>query len=396
MKNPVKITIFTLIVFRIMLLLANPLSSVIGFGDLGNFFRLSQIPGWPYFQFWSEYPPIFPFLSKLIFFLARGQEGTFVYLLFLLLTLVDALNLFLFAKLTERLWSGQNPWIRLGAYLFVLLGLPFSWWYFEPLVITTLLAGLLWILEEKPLRVGWVVGAGILIKMFPVLLLPLALKKLGWKRGLLSTGIALGLVGLVFGSLWLVSPEFTQASVQSQGMKGSWETIWAVIDGNTLTGIIGPMVDRFDPLKASQTSRNLAVISPIITLVLFAGMGLVVFFRSKLSDDLRASAFALVTFGIFFLWSPGWSVQWVLYLLPLILLVFPIRTGGLLTLMLMVVNLLEWPVIYQINLDYVPLTIVLRTLLLVLLSWMAYQLVSGKLEGGRSYTSGLRSEKTDR
>lgn len=383
-----------LVFFRIVLLISNPVNAIVGFGDLGNFFRISQIPGWPYLHFWSEYPPIFPFFSKVIFVLANGREDVFVYCLFLLLTILDVINLKLFLKLSEKVDNESPSWLRLGAYLIILTALPYSWWYFEPLVVTTILAGLLWILKGKYLRAGVMVGLGILVKLFPVLLLPLILKKAGWKKGLLATAIALGMVVGVYGALWITSPDFTLASLQSQGMKGSWESIWAVVDGNTMTGKMGPLVDRLDPLKASQTNRNPALISPILTLLFFGGVGLWVFVRSKLIHAGQTIAFGLITFGLFFLWSPGWSVQWVLYLLPLILLVFPLRTGSLLAVMLMIANLLEWPVIYQLNQNFVPMTIILRMILLLLTTWMAYQIIFYRSAGGISYTSGLRSEKT--
>ena len=60
----------------------------------------------------------------------------------------------------------------------------------------------------------------------------------------------------------------------------------------------------------------------------------------------------------------------------------------------MIANLLEWPVIYQLNQNFVPMTIILRMILLLLTTWMAYQIIFYRSAGGISYTSGLRSEKT--
>lgn len=382
--------------FRMIMLLVIPLESVIGFGDLRNFFRLAQIPGWPYFQYWSEYPPIFPFFSRLLFLVSGDRESLFIILLFVLLSLADCLNLFMFSRINEKIWPDINVRVRLGVYLIFLLVLPYSWWYFESLVVLTMLSGLWFMLEDKPIKTGLMIGFGILIKTFPVLLLPLTLKKLGWKRGMMAAGIALGMVGLIYALLWMASPEFTRASLQSQGVKGSWETVWAILDGNTQTGIIGPLVERLDPAKAAETTRNPALISPLITLALFGGLGLFALIKSRLSQGYQQAAFLLLTLGIFFLWSPGWSVQWVLYLIPFILLVFSLRQGILLSGMLTIANLLEWPIIYQINPDYVFLTVTLRTILILLTTWMAFQLVSGESKGGFLYTSGRRSENTGR
>jgi hypothetical protein len=247
LKSPYKTSAAILIGFRLIQVLANPLTALIGYGDLGNFFRLAQIPGWPYIHFWSEYPPLFPFISKIIFLLAGGKESIYVYTLFLILTLADILNLYLFLRLCEKIWPGQKHWFRFGIFLAIMLALPYCWWYFEPLVVSTMLAALLWVLEGKHLRIGWMVGIGILTKLFPALLLPVVYKKLGWKRGFVSTSIALGLVLVIYGGLWLASPKFTQASIQSQGTRSSWETVWALIDGNYDTGKMGPLIERLDP-----------------------------------------------------------------------------------------------------------------------------------------------------
>ena len=395
MKSPFKVTASILIGFRLIQIITSLLTALIGYGDLSNFFRLAQIPGWPYIHFWSEYPPLFPFFSKIIFLLSGGKESLFIYSLFLVLTLVDILNLYLFARLCEKIWPSQNHWFRCGAYLFVMVAVPYSWWYFEPLVVSTMLAALLWMIEGKHLRIGWILGIGILTKLFPAVLLPLVFKKLGWKRGLISTAIALGLVALTFGGLWLTSPKFTQASLQSQGTRSSWETIWAMVDGNFETGKLGPLVERLDPEAFDNYTRNPAVIPSWISLLIFGGIGLGLFFKYKPQNERQIIGFALMTLGLFFLWSPGWSPQWVLYLLPLILLALEPRMAGLLGFSLILINLVEWPLLLtQGKIQFLPITVSVRTFLLLLLTYLGYQVSFGRVTGSYLYKSGLRSEKT--
>lgn len=394
MKTPFKFSAAILIGFRVIQVLANPLTALIGYGDLGNFFRLAQIPGWPYLHFWSEYPPLFPFFSKIIFFLAGGKETVYVYALLLILTLADILNLYLFMRLCEKIWPGQTQWSRYVAYLSIMLALPYSWWYFEPMVVSTILAALLWVLEGKYLRVGWMVGLGILTKLFPAFLLPVAFKKLGWKRGFVSTLIALGLVLVIYAGLWLASPEFTRASVQTQGTRSSWETVWALIDGNYDTGKMGPLIERLDPQAVSNSIGKSAVFPSWISLLIFGGVGFVLFIKFRAQNERQIVGFALMTLGIFFLWSPGWSPQWELYLLPLILLVLPPRKAVMIGFSLILINLVEWPLILtQGKIQLLPVTVGLRTFLLFLMSFLGYQISFGKLEE-RSYKSGLRSENT--
>ena len=90
-------------------------------------------------------------------------------------------------------------------------------------------------------------------------------------------------------------------------------------------------------------------------------------------------AFVGLTWCIFLLWSPGWSPQWVLYLIPLILLTLDDRNAVLMTIILVLVNLLEWPVLLSRGYQWgLLLTIPLRTLMLILLAWLWYQQIAGK------------------
>ena len=65
---------------------------------------------------------------------------------------------------------------------------------------------------------------------------------------------------------------------------------------------------------------------------------------------------------------------WLLYLLPLILLTLPERLALLLSGLLVLVNLLEWPLLLSRGMfTALPLTILLRTFLLLLLAWVWWQ-----------------------
>ena len=87
------------LVARVMLYLALPLDALHGYGDFVTFFSAAQIPGWPFLDYWVEFPPVFPFLSELLFRLSGGQPHVFTYLLLLVLTLADAGSLFFFERL---------------------------------------------------------------------------------------------------------------------------------------------------------------------------------------------------------------------------------------------------------------------------------------------------------
>ena len=179
---------------------------------------------------------------------------------------------------------------------------------------------------------------------------------------------------VVYGGFYLASPEFTRASIVSQFKKGSWETIWALVDGNYQTGSFGSYAERLVPEAATETNRNPAFIDPLWTLLVFGGIGLWIFFKSKDKGKIQPIIFAGLTLSILFLWSPGWSPQWVLFLIPLILLTLPRNEALLITGTLILVNILEWPVLLSRGyFNDLWVTIVLRTFIFVLLAitWFA-------------------------
>jgi hypothetical protein len=90
-------------------------------------------------------------------------------------------------------------------------------------------------------------------------------------------------------------------------------------------------------------------------------------------------AFTGLTWCIFLIWSPGWSPQWVLYLIPFILLTLDERHAILMSFILILVNLLEWPVLLSRGYPWgLMLTVPIRTLVMFLLAWLWYQQVFSK------------------
>jgi hypothetical protein len=116
-----------------------------------------------------------------------------------------------------------------------------------------------------------------------------------------------------------------------------------------------------------------------ITMIVFGGIGLWGFFKARQDDDRQKMALLGWCWSLFLLWSPGWSPQWVLYLLPLILLALPERRVFLVALLLVLINLIEWPLLLSRGLFWtLYLTIPIRTLLLALLAFLFYTEMTGK------------------
>jgi hypothetical protein len=233
-------------------------------------------------------------------------------------------------------------------------------------------------LGRKFIWAGLTFGAGLLLKFFPILGLVLAWRILPWKKAALISGICMGFGIIIYGALLWMSPDFTHASFTSQNNKGSWETVWALIDGNYRTGNFGPEVERLNANNAARTIANPARIPAWLTLPIFAAIGMWGFWKSRIIEERQGLALIGWTWCIFLLWSPGWSPQWILYLLPLVILVFNQRRAFLLSLVMIFINLLEWPVLLSRGLFWsLNFTVLIRTLLLILLAFLYFQEMTG-------------------
>lgn len=364
---------------RMLTVVTLPIEGLRGYGDLTHFFQLASLPGWPFFNYWVEFPPIFPFLSALLFRIASGQEHVYDYLLIILFTLADAGNLYFFYRIVDRVQGEITGFRRIFIYLLLLSVLAYCWWYYDPIAVFTLLCGIFLILEGKDKLTGIALGIGLLVKLFPVLALVGLWKSRSWRKILITLATLCFIGFLVYGILWAKSPTYTVASLQSQWSKGSWETVWALIDGNYRTGNFGPELDRLNAGMAVVNRGNPAVIPTWIPFVIFGAVGVGCLLKVNPKTDLQRISIIGLTWSLFLLASPGWSPQWILYLIPLILMAFPERLAYILGALIVLINLLEWPILLSRGFFWgLNFTIPLRTLIFILMAVEFYQQAVGK------------------
>ncbi len=353
---------------RALLFLSLPIEGLRGYGDLPHFFRLAAL-GIPFVDLWLEFPPVFPFVSRLFWQLAVGKQHAYDYLLVALFTISQAGSVVLFTKLVVDDWDPGEAQRRSWLYLLLTLSLAYGWWYFDSMAIFAVLLGLYCLMRGRYWWAGIILGLGMLTKWFPVLVLVVAWRFHPWRKAFETSLITLVLTGAIWGGLLMLSPDFTVASLRSQINKGSWETVWALLDGNLRTGNFGPEADRRDPESASWSEREPPVISPWLTLTFFAGAGAIAFIGARAGSKRGVIAFLGLAWCIFLLWSPGWSPQWVLYLLPLILLTVDYRLAIVFSINLIRISILEWPVLLSRGrFDLLWLPILTRSAILLLLS----------------------------
>lgn len=365
---------------RLMLLLAFPPKNLIFYGDYQHYFNVADMTRqgfYPFIHYWYEFPPIFPYLNIAVYTLAGQQLKNYILLLALVLLLAECGNLYLLYRLALRLYGpGQAATI---AWIYTTLFTPIFFWLgnFDALTTFFILLALYSLFNERTKLLAIALGLGAMVKFLPLILLATIWRVKGLKAAV-GYGFATLLISLlIFGPFALLNPTMTLASLQAQARKSSYQTVWAILDGNLTTGNFGPLADHFEPAKATQPINNPARIPTWLTLIPFGLLGLFIFTRPRAaSANFDALIFTTLTFIIFFLWSQGWSPQWQTFLIPLLLLSFPEKRGVLFIIALSFINFLEWPVILSRGLNQLlPLTIIARTFLLVLIAIESYRLL---------------------
>jgi hypothetical protein len=373
--NRLRLIVVLFVALRLMVMATLPTDNLTLYGDYVYYYELATYSdqGYlPFVHYWSEYPPVFPFLSVAVYQLGHlfgGGYHVYVYLMGLLMLGVNTGNLILFFRLAQRLYTDVTA-ERLGwVYSVLFVPLIYTWWNFDALTLFSLLLALELLLSGRECGSAVVMGVGILVKLLPFLLFPAVVRTRPWRRWMVyGLVVAAVLAAVVIPLLWVGGP-VALASFRSSTGWSSWQTVWALLDGNLRTGLLGPASDHFDLAKAITPVGSPPLIPGWISLIAFGLLYGVIFWRARLDDDPRyLVSFVCLTFVVFFLWSKGWSPQWQVLLFPLLLLTLPLRRSLLFILALSFVNLAEWPVLLSRRMnEWLYLTVPLRTLLLVLL-----------------------------
>lgn len=360
--------------FRLMLLITLRPEHLTFFGDYPYYYELAQLSDrgwWPYLHYWMEYPPIFPFLSTLVYRLTvSGGYDAYVTALGAISTLFGAGNLILLMRLAGRL-HGDETAARLGwVYSVLFVPMVFLWWQYEAITAFCILLALDWLLDGRDAPSAVMTGLGVMVKLVPLLIVPAVALVRPVRRTIVYAGIVALVVLLIVAPLLAAAPDTTRASLASPLAWSSWETVWALIDGNLRTGLLGGVDIHFDNALATTPVGNPSRVPDGLKAIGFGLAYLAILWRlrSLPASTYKTISLVAITYIVFVLWSKGWSPQWQMILFPLILLLMPDRSGIGFVLIFGLVNLAEWPVLISRGLwQAVPATILLRTLLLVVL-----------------------------
>jgi hypothetical protein len=379
--HPFVYVLVTFVVFRLMaVLLVKPGGYITAVSDF-TFYRLlasyASQGFYPSVHYWMEYQPLFPWIPVGIYRISLllpnwGAPGFwFNILLGTVFLLSETTNLILIYLIARRLYD-RSIAVRV-AWIYSLLFMPLlimlGW--FDVFALTFLLLALYLTLIRRPLASGIVAGLGFLVKILPVIVVPVAFwREPTWKRRALLVAVTILTIVALALPFALLNPQLFSLSWTINLKRSSWETVWALLEGYTSYGLAGGG-NRFDPAAAAAEQHPATVPWMLITI----GFGLIYVWLwtrpTDWNDDRRALAFTGLTMNLFTLYLKGYSPQFIVWLLPFVILLLPGLRGIVYVLLLSMVNLVESPVYFTLLPDQPWLltgAVLARTGLLILLA----------------------------
>ncbi|HMR62668.1 MAG TPA: glycosyltransferase 87 family protein [Anaerolineae bacterium] len=361
--------------FRLLtLFLLRPGGFIRDWSDFDTYLGIASLSDYglfPFLDFWLEWPPLVPWLSvgayKLSLLLSPWADDArlwFILSLGTVFVLFEVGNFVLIHRLARRLFD--NPatvtrvlWLYIGLFppLYAMLG------FFDGVALFFMLLALDLMLGDRRFLSAVAIGVGFMVKVIPILMLPVVLRRLWYfyRRDHREAGIEAGLyiVALAMTVFVLLLPfivlpalngseQWWATSFRSILGRSSWETVWAVAEGYYGFGAVGG--DRLSP-QVSQAEFAIHEGWPdtVWLLITFAFGGLYYYLFKRQADYSQPRsllAFAGLTLTIFLLYSKGYSPQFLVYLLPFVILLMPNGRGLTYALILTALNILEQPIYF--------------------------------------------------
>ena len=308
--------------------------------------RLATLGLQPYLDYWVEYPPLFPWTAhgiKLLSLHVGGSEVAFQILFSLLMLGFEAGILGLIHRIAVHVWDRPRGLVAALAYAGLFYPIYISNRHFESIAVFFLLLGITLAIENRRHTAALAIALGMLTKIFPIAGLPALFAGQSWWARTRYLGILAGSLAGVLLPLFISSREFFVASFQNMIMRPGWETIWALADGYFSFG----WVHRFrqSPHTALEFNYTPGVPNQVwwATAAIVAALYIYLTLRQQQATPATivwSTGLALVVFALYL---RGWSPQFMVWILPFVLIAFPGGRGFLIATSLSVLALLESP-----------------------------------------------------
>ena len=233
---------------------------------------------------------------------------------------------------------------------------------------------------------------GVLTKIFPGLVIPLAFCLLPTMRRKLRYVIAAAAT-IVTGMLPFVLMNSTMTLASLQNIFSSrlpWETVWAVIEGNFSFGAVAPISERLDPVKAIASVAGRVPWLPVT--IFFGLIFFVVYWRIWNKGVARQTIVgAMVTLSLLMIYSRGYSPQFFTWLAPLVVVLFPNRRGIIYLILFDVLNVLEYPIYIHYLSDRPEALVFITVTRTILLITLCFSYMTVTFPGNKVRTEPVRS-----
>ncbi len=441
------------VTFRVLALAAfRPGGLVLDFSDFywyRSFAELTRQGYYPYDNLWTTYPPLFPVVMIAIYqlstllppwefpnlwftlllggFFLLFEIGNFILLYLLALEIGEPASRRASESASQRISEQTNTdpihnalrsaWIY--AALFVPVYTVTGW--FESYPLFFFLLSLYLLLKNRPYLSAFFTGVGFMIKLIPLILMPVAVQFFSRTRYAISVGgekkrgdipqaprpaalgpftftklapnsppatrrpqfaipfdisrtviyVAIFVITVVVIALpfYRMNPHLILGSQQITGARQPWETVWALIDGNYDYGVIPLDMRNLDwtPGQAPPTRVPWLLVTGLVALLY--GW----FYTRPLNWQRVKTSLAFVGFTLclFMLWSKGYSPQWLGWVLLFIALLLPNLRGVTYAVILSLANIIEanfYFIMFPEERWLLAATVLVRTLLLLVLA----------------------------
>ena len=359
------------------LLLLRPGGFIRDWSDFDTFLgfaSLSDYGLYPFVHYWLEWPPAVPWLAVgayrlSLLFPAWPDDYRLWFVLILggIFVLFEAGNLALVYRISLRLvraqpaaWGPRETQAMRPVWLYALLFVPLYTMlgFFDSIALFFLLLALDLTLNDRLMGSAIALGAGFIVKLTPILFLPVALRQLwdaadGRRAGLRDGALyavttALSILALTLPFI-LSQPVWLLTMVRAVAGRSAWETVWAAMDGYYGFGVVAG--DRLNPAETAFAVHPSALPWWAISLAFALIYVIVLLQKADYRQPRHLVALTGLTVALFLLCSKGYSPQFLVYLLPFIVLLFPNGRGVAYCLLLTLLNVLEQPVYFVLAPD---------------------------------------------
>jgi len=349
------------IISRLMVLLWFKPGSMLGnYTDYQIYYSIAKLSDFnllPFIHFWREYPPLNLYLILPIYKLAvviqpycakYGLHDFAVFTVFLysfMAAIETAVIIFLY-KIAARIYNINSAISAVLIYSLLFYPLYVLYFSFDYIYVFLVLLAVWLFIEQKYNAALIVAGIGAASKIIPIFLIFAFVRH---RRKLIDKLLAIFIPILILILSFLpfiyAAPEFVKSFFAFLIKRPAWETPAALLNGYYSVGKALPPNQYLN----SESYKILIDSTPdkySIFFVITGGLLLILFAirQSSKTCDYEFVKSVLSVLAIVFLFSKGWSSQYILILLPLIILVYRLKTAIILILLLSVFNYIECPI----------------------------------------------------